>query len=59
MMRGDSVLALQRNLNTIGYSLNADGIFGEDTQKAVIDFQGKNGLSADGIVGPNTLSKIQ
>ena len=47
-------MALQRNLNKLGYSLNADGIFGEDTKKAVISFQGKNGLSADGIVGPNT-----
>jgi peptidoglycan hydrolase-like protein with peptidoglycan-binding domain len=31
MMKGDSVLALQKNLNKLGYSIDADGIFGEGT----------------------------
>lgn len=35
--------------------LKSDGIFGKDTERAVIDFQYKNNLVADGIVGPKTL----
>ena len=35
-----------------------DGIFGPKTMAAVIDFQTGNGLAADGIVGPQTWSKL-
>ncbi|MBO5000567.1 MAG: peptidoglycan-binding protein, partial [Bacteroidaceae bacterium] len=35
-----------------------DGKFGNDTRAAVIGFQKKNGLTADGIVGINTWKKI-
>lgn len=34
---------------------SADGIFGFETQQAVKDFQSKNGLKPDGIVGKKTL----
>lgn len=34
--------------------INADGIFGEQTRQAVIQFQSAHGLVADGIVGVNT-----
>jgi len=35
-----------------------DGLFGAGTRSAVIAYQEKNGLKADGIVGPATLSKM-
>jgi N-acetylmuramoyl-L-alanine amidase len=38
--------------------LLADGIFGSQTEEAVKNFQAKNGLKADGIVGPATLAKL-
>lgn len=37
---------------------NADGKYGPSTAKAVKEFQKKNGLTADGIVGKNTWNKI-
>lgn len=52
--RGDSVSELQKLLNQNGYSLSVDGIYGENTQQAVRDYQTKTGLSVDGIVGNNT-----
>ena len=51
--RGNEVKALQEKLN-----LKADGIFGPITEEAVKDFQRANGLEVDGIVGANTLSKL-
>ena len=57
--RGDSVRNLQRQLNSRGYQLDEDGIFGGATLAAVKDFQQKNGLSADGIVGSMTSGKLQ
>lgn len=50
---GNEVKALQEKLN-----LKADGIFGPLTEEAVKDFQRSNGLEVDGIVGANTLSKL-
>lgn len=52
--RGDQVRELQEILNQQGYGLTADGIFGAKTQAAVKDYQQKNNLSVDGIVGNNT-----
>jgi putative chitinase len=50
---GDSVKALQQKLG-----LNADGVFGVGTEKAVKDWQKSNGITADGVVGPTTWQKI-
>ena len=52
--QGSDVTELQKLLNKNGYNLTADGIFGSKTQAAVKDYQKKNGLSVDGIVGNNT-----
>jgi peptidoglycan hydrolase-like protein with peptidoglycan-binding domain len=38
--------------------VTADGLFGNDTKKAVIAYQKKKGLTADGVVGLNTWKKI-
>ena len=51
--RGNEVKVLQEKMN-----LKADGIFGPLTEEAVKDFQRSNGLEVDGIVGANTLSKL-
>ena len=52
---GSNVKLIQSLLNRIGYPAGAvDGIFGTQTQRAVMAFQRDNGLVADGIVGPNT-----
>ena len=52
--RGSDVTELQKLLNNNGYSLDVDGIFGANTQAAVKDYQKKNNLAVDGIVGTNT-----
>ena len=52
--RGESVVLLQYLLSGYGYRIGVDGTFGAETEKAVADFQNKNGLSADGVVGRNT-----
>lgn len=52
--QGSDVTELQKLLNGSGYQLDEDGIFGEKTQSAVKDYQRKNNLTVDGIVGANT-----
>ena len=56
--QGNDVKTLQEILNKNGYSLDADGIFGSKTQAAVKDYQQKNGLDVDGIVGVNTWASL-
>ena len=52
--QGEDVIALQMALNSAGYDLDTDGIFGKKTQQAVRDYQASQGLTVDGIVGKNT-----
>ena len=44
--------------NKHGYSLTIDGEFGAKTKTAVVSFQKKKGLTADGIVGSKTWKKL-
>ena len=53
--RGPDVAALQTSLRNVGYLLNVDGDFGNNTYNAVRQFQSLYGLLADGIAGPSTL----
>ena len=56
---GGEVKEVQRRLKNWGYYSGAvDGIFGSGTRKAVIYFQQKNGLTADGIVGKATYKAL-
>lgn len=56
---GDEVLKMQKMLFEMGYySGNRTGNFGEKTRDAVIAYQKKKGLTADGIAGKRTLSAI-
>lgn len=57
--KGKDVAALQEALNkTISAKLNADGMFGKATRVAVIKFQKKNSLKADGVAGASTLVRF-
>jgi peptidoglycan hydrolase-like protein with peptidoglycan-binding domain len=56
---GTAVKAMQSLLKNLGYITFApDGVFGSGTEKAVIEFQSRNGLSADGKVGAATLNVL-
>jgi len=56
LMVGDRGTEVENLQSALG--LNADGIFGPGTKRAVKVFQMNNGLSADGIAGPTTLGKL-
>ena len=58
--RGNEVTKLQQSLNKAGYKLQEDGIFGDRTQAALMDYQTKNNLTADGsgIFGAETSGKL-
>jgi len=51
--KGDMVKKMQKVLG-----LKEDGDFGPGTEKAVKAWQTKNGLTADGVVGPKSLAKM-
>jgi Putative peptidoglycan binding domain len=52
--KGDLVKKLQAKLG-----LEADGVFGDDTEEAVEAYQEQNGLDDDGVAGPVTLAHMQ
>jgi peptidoglycan hydrolase-like protein with peptidoglycan-binding domain len=57
---GSAVVSIQKALNKLGAkpALDEDGVFGNDTQKAVKAFQTKKKLQVDGIVGPATFAAL-
>ena len=55
--QGEDTKKWQQFLKSQGYDLDVDGIFGDITKKYTIDYQSKNGLDADGIVGKLTWGK--
>lgn len=53
------IAELQRALTRAGYDPGSpDGTFGQNTEEAVIAFQRANGLSPDGMVGPETADAL-
>lgn len=60
MTRGDDVTELQHRLGRLGFDAGwLDGIFGPDTERAVRDFQHNQGLTADGVVGRETVAALE
>lgn len=58
--RGDDVIALQQKLYLIGYNITEiDGIFGNETERAVAAFQHDNKISVTGIVTNVTWRALQ
>ena len=57
-MSGDAVRKMQQALIGLGYTLTADGRYGDTTRAAVTAFQRAQGLTADGIAGTATLTKL-
>jgi hypothetical protein len=56
---GTQVKTLQAALNALGYPVGKpDGFYGPNTQAAVEQFQSAKGLTADGVVGPATLTAL-
>ena len=56
---GEKVESLQTRLTELGYYQGEiDGQFGAGTREAVIAFQKRNGLDADGLAGEETLRKL-
>ena len=56
--RGPEVTALQEKLNAHGAQITADGIYGRDTQAAVMAFQSSKGLAVDGVAGAATQAAL-
>lgn len=57
--KGGEVRKLQELLRLNGYDVTVDGDFGPGTDRAVRDFQGRQGLTVDGIAGRNTVARLQ
>lgn len=55
---GTEVRNLQTKLRDLGYMRTVDGKFEAGTKRAVIAFQNRNGLPADGVVGTATMTKL-
>lgn len=60
MLRGDDVASLQRQLSSLGFDMGRiDGIFGDATQRALLDFQRNAGLTVDATCGPETVAALE
>jgi N-acetylmuramoyl-L-alanine amidase len=60
MLRGDDVVELQRRLSALGFDAGkVDGIFGQQTERALVEFQRNAGLVTDAIAGPATVRALR
>ncbi len=58
LMSGSDVSWVQAVLFQLGYDIEIDGYYGNNTAAAIKLFQGDNGLSVDGQCGPLTRAKL-
>lgn len=59
MLRGEDVLELQLRLGALGFDAGKpDGIFGPDTERALLDFQQNRLLAEDGVAGPEVVAEL-
>ncbi|HMO39599.1 MAG TPA: L,D-transpeptidase family protein [Saprospiraceae bacterium] len=56
--KNDSIKIIQKALKDLGYDLNTDGIINEKSETAVKKFQRDSGLPVDGIIGAQTILKL-
>ena len=65
--KGEAVAIVQQALVDLGFAMPlstnsgrslTDGVFGAETKRVVTQFQSRLGLVADGIVGRQTLSRL-
>lgn len=60
MLRGEDVAELQSRLNSLGFdSGKTDGVFGPETESAVIEFQNNRNLAEDGRAGPEVVTELR
>ena len=59
LMEGIDVTNIQQRLSELGfYEGDITGVYDRQTAEAVRNFQQQNGLTADGIVGPDTWNAV-
>jgi peptidoglycan hydrolase-like protein with peptidoglycan-binding domain len=56
---GAAVSELQQLLNAKGINITVDGVFGNATRAAVVQFQQQSGIATDGVVGPQTWQALR
>lgn len=59
MMQGLDVRTAQKALKAKMVAVKIDGIYGSDTERAVIQFQVQAGLTVDGVIGPATWAALE
>ena len=56
--RGEQVTMVQQRLKELGYKVRITGKYDETTRRAVVDFQERNKVVVDGVVGVKTLNMM-
>jgi N-acetylmuramoyl-L-alanine amidase len=60
LLRGEDISELQSRLSQLGFDTGKiDGIFGQKTDRAVLDFQRNRGLTEDGTAGPEVITELR
>lgn len=55
----EQIMPIQQGLKNAGYNIgNIDGIAGTVTYESILDFQRKNGMTPDGMVGSGTMKLL-